>query len=211
MAEARSQAGSRGKRGAARSAAEAQQESDAKEQVREKAQVAQQKVHEQAEQASGRVKQEVDRRSTQAGEQVASTAEALRSSSEHLRAQGNEREAKATERVAERAERLGTYLRDKDGDTILGDLEDFGRRQPLVVALGGVALGFAAARFLRASSSERYERSGGYDGYRERSRQYYSSRPPRSSPYGVGARGDATSTVELESRATSPHDPPAAS
>jgi hypothetical protein len=38
-------------------------------------------------------------------------------------------------------------------------VEDFGRRQPWAVIAGGLALGFAASRFLKASSSRRYESS----------------------------------------------------
>jgi hypothetical protein len=52
---------------------------------------------------------------------------------------------------------LGSYLERSDGDTILRDVEDFGRRQPWAVIAGGVVLGFAASRFLKASSSRRYE------------------------------------------------------
>lgn len=39
---------------------------------------------------------------------------------------------------------------------MLRDVEDFGRRQPLAVAAVGLALGFAASRFLKASSRSRY-------------------------------------------------------
>ena len=38
---------------------------------------------------------------------------------------------------------------------ILRDVEDFGRRQPWVVAAAGLALGVAAARFVKASSRRR--------------------------------------------------------
>jgi len=39
---------------------------------------------------------------------------------------------------------------------VLRQAEDFGRRKPAAVIAGGVVLGFAAARFLKASSSRRY-------------------------------------------------------
>jgi len=55
-------------------------------------------------------------------------------------------------------ERLGGWLRDSDSDKILSDVEDFGRSKPWALALGGMAIGFAAARFLKASSTQRYER-----------------------------------------------------
>ena len=55
------------------------------------------------------------------------------------------------------AERLGGYLSDSSADRILSDVEDFGRRQPLAVIGLGVAVGFVASRFLKASSRERYQ------------------------------------------------------
>jgi hypothetical protein len=39
----------------------------------------------------------------------------------------------------------------------LADVEAFARRQRWLVAAGGLALGFAASRFLKASSSRRYQ------------------------------------------------------
>jgi hypothetical protein len=122
----------------------------AKEQAKEKAQ-------EGAQQAKRTVSQQVDQRSTQAGERVGSTASDIRSVSEELRKQGKDQPAKLAEQAAQRAESLGDYLTRSDGDAILRDVEDFGRRQPWAVIAGGVALGFAASRFLMASSSRRYE------------------------------------------------------
>ena len=125
-------------------------------QVQEKAQPAMGQAREKAEevraQAGSRLREQVDNRSTQAGEQVQSLADAVRSSGEQLRSQGQERPAKVVEQAAERAERLGAYLRESDADRILGDLEDFARRQPWLVAVVGAGVGFFAARFLKASS-----------------------------------------------------------
>jgi hypothetical protein len=127
--------------------------SKAADQAREKAQ-------ETREQTRDRVREEVDRRSTQAGDQAGSAAEALRQASGRLREEGNEPVAKGIERVAERVESAGGWLRDSDGDAILRDVEDFGRRNPLVVVAGGVAIGFAVSRVLKASSRRRYESGG---------------------------------------------------
>jgi hypothetical protein len=149
---------------------------DAKEQAREQA-------REVAGQAKGRVSSEVDRRSTEAGERVLSQAGDLRAVGQQLREQGKEAPAKIADQVAERAERLGSYLRRSDGDTLLSDLEDFGRRNPWVVIAGGVVLGIAASRFIKASSSERYERrrQGGRAGSPE-------TRALPSSPEATGGR-----------------------
>ena len=84
-------------------------------------------------------------------------AQDARSVADELRNQGKDQPAKLAEQAAQRAESLGDYLQRADGDAILRDLEDFGRRQPWAVIAGGVALGFAASRFLKASSSRRYE------------------------------------------------------
>src|SRR3954468_15388984 len=124
----------------------------AKEQAKEKAQ-------EGAQQAKRTVSQQVDQRSTQAGERVGSTAQDIRSVSEELRKQGKDQPAKLAEQAAQRAESLGDYLQRSDGDTILRDVEDFGRNRPWAMIAGGPALGFAASRFLKASSSRRYESS----------------------------------------------------
>ena len=130
---------------------------NAKEQVQEKAQDAQEKLKGGARQAQARMREQVDQRSTQAGEQVNVTAEALRTTSRQLRDQGQDAPAQAAEKAAHHAERLGGYLSESSADRILEDLEDFGRRQPLAVIGLGVAAGFLASRFLKASSRERYQ------------------------------------------------------
>ncbi|HEY7620081.1 MAG TPA: hypothetical protein VH834_09930 [Solirubrobacteraceae bacterium] len=130
---------------------------NAKEQVQEKAEAAQEKLKGGAQQAQARMREQVDQRSTQAGEHVSATAEALRTTSRQLREQGQDAQAQAAEKAAHHAERLGGYLSDSSADRILNDLEDFGRRQPLAVVGLGVVAGFLASRFLKASSRERYE------------------------------------------------------
>src|SRR4051794_39548237 len=123
---------------------------------------AKEKAQEVKGQAKNRVSQQVDDRSTQAGQQVSSAAGDARSIAEELRNQGKEQPAKLAEQAAQRVESLGDYLQRSDGDTILRDVEDFGRRQPWAVIAGGVVLGFAASRFLKASSSRRSSESSGY-------------------------------------------------
>ena len=128
-----------------------------KEQVRDKAQVAQDKARGTLGQARGRLSDQVDQRSTQAGDQVHSTAQDMRNVAEQLRNQGKDTPARVAEQVADRAESFGTYLRDADGERLLRDVEDFARRQPMLVAASALALGFAASRFLKASSGRRYQ------------------------------------------------------
>ena len=102
------------------------------------------------------VRQQVDARSTQAGEQVGSVSQAMRGMGDQLRSQGNDLPAQLVHQAAAKTEELGRYLREADADRILRDVEDFGRRQPLVMAAAGLALGVADARFLKASRQRRY-------------------------------------------------------
>jgi len=129
------------------------------------AQQAKETAQQAAGQAKGRLRDQVDQRSSAAGERVSGVAQDVRSVGAELRRQGKDQPAKLADQAAQRAERLGGYLTGADGDTILHDLEDFGRQRPWAVIAGGLALGFAASRFLKASSSRRYrasyESSGG--------------------------------------------------
>jgi hypothetical protein len=159
----------------------------AKEQVQEKAQVAQEKVKEGAATLQSRVREQVDQRSIQAGEQMASGAQALRSTSERLHEEGQDGAARAAERAADQAERVGGYLKESDADRILHDVEDFGRRQPLAVAAIGIAAGFAASRVLKASSRSRY-----------------ASRPAQRPALGEGLGGDAPGTAPPAAAVPSP-------
>jgi hypothetical protein len=121
---------------------------------------------EKAQEAAGQAKQkagsqlrsQVDQRSTDAGHRVGGLASDVRAVGESLREQGKDQPAKLAEQAADRAERLGSYLKESDADRILGDVEDFGRRQPWAVIAGGVAVGLVASRFLKASSIDRYEK-----------------------------------------------------
>ena len=130
---------------------------NAKEQVQEKAQEAQEKVKGGAQQAQVRMREQVDQRSTQAGEQVSATAQALRTHEPAAARPGpgrpgaGRREGRPPRRAPRRVPS------ESSADRILSDLEDFGRRQPLAVIGLGVAVGFAASRFLKASSRERYQ------------------------------------------------------
>jgi hypothetical protein len=128
-------------------------------QAQDKAQEAAGQVKEKAQQATGeargRLRDQIDQRSTQAGQQASSTADDARQIAQQLREQGKEQPAKLAEQAADRVESLGSYLERSDADRILQDVEDFGRRQPMAVMFGGLALGFAASRFLKASSERR--------------------------------------------------------
>ena len=131
----------------------------AQEKAKEVAGQAQEKVQGAAQQAKGRISEQVDQRSTQAGQQVNTVAQDVRSVAEQLRSQGKDKPAEYAEQAAERVQSAGQWLEQKNGDELLHDVEDFARRNPWAVAAGGLVLGLAASRLLKASSTERYRAS----------------------------------------------------
>jgi hypothetical protein len=108
-------------------------------------------------QAGDQLRNQLAVRSNQAGEQVKAIGQALRETSGRLREQGQDGPATITDKTAERLDLAGTYLLSAGPDTILADAEDFARRNPWAVAAAAAAAGFAASRFLKASSQKRYE------------------------------------------------------
>jgi hypothetical protein len=130
----------------------------------------------------------------------------VRSIADELRSQGKEAPANLAEQVASQADRVGDYLKEANGDRILRDVEDFARRQPMLVAAAGLALGFAASRFLKASSSRRYQSGyqsygdGGYD------RTYTSPYDTRTA-YGTGTAYTTGTRYETEVPVVGTDDP----
>jgi hypothetical protein len=175
--------------------------------VEEKAQQAKEQLQQATGSAQDKMRQQVDARSTEAGHQVDSVAEAMRKASEHLSGQGNELPAKAAEQVAQKAEQLGQYLRESDADRILSDVEDFARRQPWIVAAAGLAVGVAAARFLKASSRRRYQQNQRGSDYRDQATATYDS-SVYPSPAAAGYEPEPRySTLEPEARGLPPVPP----
>jgi hypothetical protein len=132
-----------------------------KERAGEGAQQIQQKASEAKTQTREKLREQIDSRSTQTGEQVTGAASALRQTAERLRSEGQGSQANLIDQVAQRGEQLGRYLSQTDGDRLLHDVERFARRQPWLVAGAGALAGFLGARFMKASSTRRYE-AGGY-------------------------------------------------
>jgi ElaB/YqjD/DUF883 family membrane-anchored ribosome-binding protein len=121
----------------------------------------QEKARDVAGQAQDNVREQVEQQAKKAGEQVNGTATDLRSVGEELRKQGKDRPAKLADRAAEQTEKVGSYLSGTGPDQMLHDAEDFGRERPWALLAGGLVVGAAAARFLKASSRGRYQgRSG---------------------------------------------------
>jgi ElaB/YqjD/DUF883 family membrane-anchored ribosome-binding protein len=140
-------------------------------------------------QVSARARTELDTRSTQLGEQVTSVVQALRKTGEQLQGEGNEIGGRAVQAMADRAERLGGYLRNLNADRLTGDLESFGRRRPWRTAGLGVAAGFMASRFLKASAANRYEASRQSRSESDAPPTHGGYEPPASASYAPAGTG----------------------
>jgi hypothetical protein len=106
--------------------------------------------------AAGFFRSQMDERSTQIGEQLEGAGQALRQAGETMKEEGTPG-TQLVERAALQVERSASYLSQSDGKKLLNDFERIGRENPWGVIAGGIALGFLGARFLKASSSKRFE------------------------------------------------------
>jgi ElaB/YqjD/DUF883 family membrane-anchored ribosome-binding protein len=152
---------------------------------------AQQHMGEAAGQGRGALRRQVNQRSTEVGQQATSAADALRQTASQIRQEGDPQKARlasVADQGADRLERMGSYLADADADEILGRAEEMARQQPWLIAGAGLLVGIAAARFMKASSQERYyQRPGAYH-----AGSVYAQQSVR--------QVDALPAVELESR-----------
>src|SRR5215218_3551958 len=176
-----------------------------KEEVREQAQAAQERARGGAGQTRSRLRDQVDQRSTRAGERLAGTAADVRSVAEELRRQDKDTPARLAEQAAGQTDRVADYLKGASGERLLRDIEDFARGKPWAVAAGGLVLGFTASRFLKASSSRRYQAAHS----RMRSRDGNPPRPTRAGPGGA-AGAAAGRAAQAAVGADHPAGPPGA-
>lgn len=101
--------------------------------------------------ASG-LKDEVARRVSTGGDQVATFARALRTAGDQLWQDGQGGPADLVLQAANRLEALQAYLQTRDPETLLSDLEDLARRNPWMLGLAGAFVGLAVSRFVKASA-----------------------------------------------------------
>jgi hypothetical protein len=99
-----------------------------------------------------------------AADSLGSVAQAVRQTGTSLRSQDQANIAGYADTAAEQIERFAGYLRDRDLGEIVGQVESFARRQPVLFLGGAFALGFLGARSLKSSapSGGDFSRSGGY-------------------------------------------------
>lgn len=86
--------------------------------------------------------------------QVSGIARALRNVGDQLRGDEHEQIGHYSELLGDQADRVARYLNEHDTNALLGEVEDFARRRPLLFLGGCVAIGFAVGRFFKASPPE---------------------------------------------------------
>ena len=131
-----------------------------------------------AKQTTGQVVEQVqqqattrlDRQKETAAVGLKSVADAVRQTGQSLREQEQggiaQYAAEYGERAAEQIERFTDYLRERDVNQLVAEVEDFARRQPALFIGGAFLLGFAGSRFLKSSSPARDVTGGAPDASR---------------------------------------------
>lgn len=131
---------------------------------------------------------------------MTATAGDLRAVSDQLRERGNDAPAKLADQAALQVEKAGSYLQRTDGGSLLNDVESFARRNPWATALGGLAVGFAASRALKASAGERRLGQGS-------SSTPSSTATPSPTPAAIGTGGAPAPTVPASPSAVTAQTP----
>jgi hypothetical protein len=115
----------------------------------------QHKAQEVAVQAQDQAKSAVATRKDQAVGQLGSVAQAFRTTSNELRNQDNAMIAQYADKVADQVDRISGYLEERDIDQLLGDAENFARRQSELFLGGAFILGLLVGRFVKSSGERR--------------------------------------------------------
>ena len=89
---------------------------------------------------------------------IGSVAQALHQAADKLNEQNEDVVARYTDTAAQRIEQFADSLRNRNLDDLVGQAEQFARRQPEVFLGTAVATGFLIARFLRTSGSRASQR-----------------------------------------------------
>lgn len=131
---------------------------EAKEAAREVAGEAKELAREAGHEVRARASERIDRGTSQAAERGDALARALRHAGEALREADQDGMGRFAEQAAGRVERFDGYLRRRDTEGMLHDLEELGRDHTGLFLSGAFVAGLAAARFLRASSPDSDER-----------------------------------------------------
>ena len=114
--------------------------------------------------ARGRTLSYIEERKALLADNVGGMADAARNAAQQFDEHGNAVMADYIHRAADGLERFSDAVRSRDVSSLMGEAEDFARRQPAVFIGAGVAVGFLLARFLKSSSERREAGRSGFEG-----------------------------------------------
>lgn len=107
-----------------------------------------------AQTAQERLRDEAQKRTETATKTLGDFAGAIRRAGDELSQNNHSPAAKLVGQAADGLERLSLSLADKRPEELLDGVRDFGRQHPLAFIAGGVLVGVALGRFVRASEPE---------------------------------------------------------
>jgi hypothetical protein len=138
--------------------------------------------------------QQADRGRQQAANGIESVADSIRRITSDMQVE-QPAIANAADTAAHQAERFATYLREHNAREIVGNVETFARRQPLLFLGGAFLLGTAVSRFVKAAAGGQ-----GLEQTTERSTAPYwhpVGQPPTSGAYEATGPGTRNGNEEV--------------
>ena len=149
--------------------------------------------------AGSKVASSLDAQKSKAAEGLGSVAQALRQTSDQLRDKDQGPLHQYVASAADQVERFSGYLRSKNVNEMVSEIEQFARRQPALFLGGAFMLGLLGARFLKSSSQGT---GGGYGAMQGRNLGYHGGMEDRIE--GSDAGGSYSTTTQGSLR---PQDP----
>jgi len=135
-----------------------------------------------AEQAKDQAVSLVATQKDRTAQSLSSLAQVLHQTGQSLQDQNQGAVGQLTDKAATQLEHVSGYLHERDMNQLLGEAEDYTRRNPALVLGAAFALGLLAARFLKTSGTGQGSQSFGYSGHEAAGYGYTPS--PR---YGAGS------------------------
>ncbi len=105
-----------------------------------------------AQQVQGQARSQLAAQKDNVANSLSGLAQAARQIGDQMRQSGQAPLAHYADTTADQIQQTADYLRNRTLDQLIGDIENFARRQPAVFIAGGLVLGMLAARFIKSSS-----------------------------------------------------------
>jgi glucan phosphorylase len=107
-----------------------------------------------AQQVQGQARSQLAAQKDNVASSLGGLAQAARQIGDQMRQSGQAPLAQYADNTANQIQQSANYLHNRTIDQLIGDIEDFARRQPAVFIAGGLVLGMLAARFIKSSSQQ---------------------------------------------------------